>query len=170
MQSDTTQKMPAYSAKHPFPNKNATILCHCEERSDVAILKPLVWHPETKHGGTKRQNPKEFDPSRRDTTTALLGKRHFTRASARISHASAYFTRSKIVFHCAALPCFVPGCRLVPFQIAASGIENALLAMTKSIGFAGKRNDLRNEMYERQCEAITRKKMTAKTKTSVSQI
>ena len=44
------------------------------------------------------------DPSRRDTTSALLWKRHFARAQARISHASAYFTRSKIVFHRAASP------------------------------------------------------------------
>ena len=38
-----------------------------------------------------------------------------------------------------ALPCFVPGCRLVPFKIAASGAR-ALLATTKSAGFEGKRN------------------------------
>ena len=43
-----------------------------------------------------------FDPSRRGATTALLRKHHFTRASARISRASASFTRSKIVFHRAA--------------------------------------------------------------------
>ena len=72
-----------------------------------------------------------FDSSRSDTTSVLLWKRHFTRASARISHASASFTRSKIVFHCAALPCLVPGCRFVPFKIAASGAR-ALLAMTQN--------------------------------------
>ena len=33
-----------------------------------------------------------------------------------------------------ALPYFVPGCRFVPFKIAASGIENALLAMTNLVG------------------------------------
>ena len=47
--------------------------------------------------------PRIVDPSRRDTTTAPLRKRHFTRASARISRASASFTRSKIVFHRAAI-------------------------------------------------------------------
>ena len=65
-----------------------------------------------------------------------------------------------------ALPYFVPGCRLVPFKIAASGIENALLAMTKLVGFAGKRNDFRNGTFERRSAATLRKngrkKMTAK--------
>ena len=32
-----------------------TILCHCEERSDVAILKFEVWHPVAKHGSTKQE-------------------------------------------------------------------------------------------------------------------
>ena len=57
-----------------------------------------------------------------------------------------------------ALPCFVPGCRFVLSKIAASGIENALLAMTKSVGFAGKRNDFRNGTFERRCAATLRKK------------
>ncbi len=30
-------------------------LCHCEERSDVAILKSKVWHPVSKHGSTKQK-------------------------------------------------------------------------------------------------------------------
>ena len=38
-----------------------------------------------------------------------------------------------------ALPCLVPGCRLVPSKIAASGAR-ALLAMTNLAGFEGKRN------------------------------
>ena len=59
-----------------------------------------------------------------------------------------------------ALPCLVPGCRLVPFKIAASGAR-ALLAMTNLIGFAGKRNNFRNETFEKRCEATQRKKITA---------
>jgi hypothetical protein len=35
-------------------------------------------------------------------------------------------------------PCFVPGCHAFNFKIAASGIKNALLAMTIFAGFAGK--------------------------------
>ena len=38
-----------------FPNKNVPILCHCEERSDVAILKSKVWYPGTKHGSMKQE-------------------------------------------------------------------------------------------------------------------
>ena len=39
-------------------------------------------------------------------------------------------------------PYFVPGCRFVPFKIAAS---LSLLAMTNLVGFAEKRNNFRNE-------------------------
>ena len=44
--------------KRPFLNKNAPILCHCEERSDVAIFKPKARHPAPKHGSGKRRNSK----------------------------------------------------------------------------------------------------------------
>ena len=40
-----------------FSNITVSNLCHCEERSDVAILKPKVWHPMARHGGRNRQNP-----------------------------------------------------------------------------------------------------------------
>ena len=55
-------------------------------------------------------------------------------------------------------PRFVPGYRLVPSKIAASGIENALLAMTNLIGFAGKRNGFQNETLEKRCGATPRGK------------
>ena len=61
-------------------------------------------------------------------------------------------------FHCAALPCLVPGCRLVPSKIAASGIENALLAMTESVGFSKKRDSFQIEMFEKRCSATPCKK------------
>ena len=35
--------------------ENLPFLCHCEERSDAAILKPKAWHPVAKHGGTKQK-------------------------------------------------------------------------------------------------------------------
>ena len=35
--------------------ENLPFLCHCEERSDVAILKSKVWHPVAKHGSTKQK-------------------------------------------------------------------------------------------------------------------
>ena len=62
-------------------------------------------------------------------------------------------------FHCAALPCFVPGFRLAPFKIAASGAR-ALLAMTNLTGFAGKRNGFQNETLEKRRGAAPRKKAT----------
>ena len=46
---------------------------------------------------------------------------------------------------------FVTGWQIVSFKIAASGVKNcALLAMTNLIGFAGKRNNFRNETFERR--------------------
>ena len=38
-----------------FSRKTCHYLCHCEERSDVAIFKPKAWHPVAKHGGTKQE-------------------------------------------------------------------------------------------------------------------
>ena len=38
-----------------FSNINVSNLCHCEERSDVAIYKPKVWHSAAKHGSTKQK-------------------------------------------------------------------------------------------------------------------
>ena len=111
-----------------------------------------------------------FKSSRSDTATVLLRKRHFTRANALHFPCAASFTRSKIVFHRAATlgrrpnfaaqhwPCLVPGCRLVPSKIAASGIENALLAMTESVGFSEKRDSFQIEMFEKRCGATPRKK------------
>ena len=110
-----------------------------------------------------------FDPSRRATPTRrFLGSaisRGRKTAFHMLQHISlarrANFTarpRSLWLYIIAqALPCLVPGCLLVAFQIAASGIENALLAMTKSVGFAGKRNDFRNETFDTRCRAIPRK-------------
>ena len=51
-------------------------------------------------------------------------------------------TRLKDEFHRAAPPRLVPGCRFVPFKIAAS---LSLLAMTNLVGFAEKRNSFWNE-------------------------
>ena len=122
-----------------------------------------------------------FESTRSDATTALLRKRHFTRANALHFPCAASFTRSKIVFHRAATlgrrpnfaaqhwPCLVPGCRLVPSKIAASGIENALLAMTESVGFSEKRDSFQNEMFEKRCSAAPRKNDRIQQKASVFQ-
>ena len=49
------QKNSRINEKRSFPNKTAPILCHCEERSDVAILKFEVWHSVAKHESTKQE-------------------------------------------------------------------------------------------------------------------
>ena len=67
----------------------------------------------------------------------------FTRSKI-VFHCKAIFACSKGNFHCAALPCLVPGCRLAPSKIAASG-ASALLAMTNFVGFSGKRDSFWNE-------------------------
>ena len=38
-----------------YPNKYVPILCHCEERSDVAIFKPKARHPVAKYGAPARR-------------------------------------------------------------------------------------------------------------------
>ena len=110
-----------------------------------------------------------FESSRSDTTTSLLRKRHFTRAQACISRAQhlslaqrANFTAKlyslarSTTFTAQPRPYLVPGFRLVPSKIAASGAR-ALLAMTSLIGFAGKRNGFQNETFEKRCGAAPRK-------------
>ena len=105
-------------------------------RAAVAILKPKAWHPVAKHGSTKQQNPQISDhhgatPQRRFSGSAISRGRTpafpvrsiFHTVKGRISRRS--HTRLKDEFHCAALPRLVPGCRLVPSKIAASGAKNA---------------------------------------------
>ena len=98
-------------------------------RAAAAIFKPKVWHPVAKHGSGNRQNPEILNrhratPQRRFSGSAISrGRSIFHTIKDRISRRS--HTRLKDEFHCAALPCFVPGCRLVPSKIAASGAKNA---------------------------------------------
>ena len=149
--------------KH-FGNKNGRFYCKtyhfrviARPQSGRGNLKVIDVESRSEARERKTTKSPNSDPSRRDTTTALPRTRHFTRAQARISHASVSFTRSKIVFHCAALPCLVPGCRPVPSKIAASGAR-ALLAMTESVGFSKKRYSFQNEMFEKRCRAAPHKK------------
>ena len=145
--------------------QNLPFLCHCEERSDVAIFKPKAWHPAAKHGSTKQQNPEILNrrgatPQRRFSGSAISRGRTpafpvrsiFHTIKGRISPRS--HTRLKDEFHCAALPRLVPGCRLVPSKIAASGIENALLAMTNFVGFLEKFGRIQIEKFQIRRESI----------------
>ena len=134
----------------------------------MAIFKPKVWHPVAKNGSTKQQNPQISDrrgatPQRRFSGSAISRGRKFAFLVRSIFHtikdriSRRSHTRLKDEFHRAALPRLVPGCRLVPSKIAASGIENALLAMTESVGFSEKRDSFQNETFEKRCGAAPRK-------------
>ena len=105
-----------------FVFKNVPFLCHCEERSDVAIFKPKVWHPVARQGSTRREEIPITGTAKRAIPPSPLSPPHFQIPVRSVSS------------------CLVPGCRFVPSKIAASGAR-ALLAMTKSAGFAGKQNN-----------------------------
>ena len=141
-----------------------------------------MWNPVAKHGSRKRQNPRISNrrgatPHRRFSGSAIsrgrkpafhmrqylsLGQRsNFT--------AQPYSLARRPNFTAQRWPCLVPGCRLVPSKIAASGIENALLAMTESVGFSEKRNSFQIEMFENRCRAAPRKNDCIQQKASVFQ-
>ena len=105
----------------------------------MAIFKPKAWHPVARHGSTRREEIPITEAARRAVPPGPLSPSHFQIPVRSVSSG------------------FVPGCRFVPFKIAASGAR-ALLAMTKLTGFVGKRNGLRNETFERQCGAAPRRK------------
>ena len=109
----------------------------------VAILKFEAWHPGTKHGSTKQ----EEIPITKDMDSRLHS------ASSLFIIYGSVLLRAAIVRSGMANR-FVKDCRV--------GRKScALLAMTRLIGFAGKRNNFRNETFERRCGAIPRKKTTA---------
>ena len=94
----------------------------------VAILKLKAWNPVAKHGSTRREEIPITEAAKRAIPPSPLSPPHFQIPVRSVSS------------------CLVPGCRLVPSKIAASGAR-ALLAMTKSAGFAGKRNNFRSEKF-----------------------
>ena len=123
------KKYPQKMKNVRFPNKNVPILCHCEERSDAAILKFEVWHPAAKHGSTKQEGSpitKKGDSLRRFAASLFIyGSVSFRATIVR----SGMANRS------------VKDCRV-------GRKKCALLAMTSLVGFAGKRNNFRNETIE----------------------
>ena len=70
------KKRPHKTKNVCFPNKNAPIWCHCEERSDAAILKFEAWHPAPKHGSTKQKESlsQKMDLPRRSTFSLFLSR------------------------------------------------------------------------------------------------
>ena len=138
-------------------------------RAAVAILKPKVWHPVAKHGSGKRQDPQISDrhgatPQRRFSGSAISRGRkpafsvlqHLSLAQRANFTTKPYSLARSTTFTAQLWPCFVPGYRLVPSKIAASGAR-ALFAMTNLIGVAGKRNGFQNETLEKRCGAPPRK-------------
>ena len=156
----TPRKKTAYNKKRPFSKQNRPNFVSLRGAQRRGNLKAEGMASRSEAREQKTAESPNFESTRSDATTALLLKRHFTRAQARISHASVSFTRPKAEFHCAALPCLVPGLRLVPSKIAASGIENALLAMTESVGFSEKRDSFKAKCLKNDA-ARHRAKMTA---------
>ena len=130
--------------KH-FGNKNGRF--YCKTYHFCVIARPQSGRGNLKAEGMasrgeaperKTTKSRIVDPSRSNTTAALLRKRHFTRAQACISRAQylshgqrSYFTAQPYSlarrpnFAAQLWPCSVPGCRLVPSKIAALGAKNA---------------------------------------------
>ena len=117
----------------------------------VAIFKPKVWHPVTKHGSTKQ----EENPYHKNMDSLLHS------ASLLFTYGSVSFRSTIVRFGMANRS--VKDCRV--------GRKNcALLAMTNLVGFAGKRNDFRNERLKDDAERHRAKNDRIKQKTSVFQI
>ena len=95
----------------------------------MAILKLAAWHPVARQGSTRRAEIPITEAAKRAIPPSLLSPPHFQIPVRSVSS------------------CFVPGCRLIPFKIAASDAR-ALLAMTKSAGFVEKRNRFRSEKFQ----------------------
>ena len=133
-------KTPASGQNRPFSKQKRPDLVSLRGRiAAVAILKFEVWHPAPKHGSTKQEEV----PITKNMDSPLHS------ASSPFIYGSVSF-RSTIVRYGMANR-FVKDCRV--------GRKScALLAMTRLIGFAGKRNNFRNETFERRCGATPRKK------------
>ena len=97
----------------------------------MAIFKPKAWHPVARQGSTRREEIPITGTPKRAIPPSPLSPPDFQIPVRSVSS------------------CFVPGCRLVPFKIAASGAR-ALLAMTNLIGFVGKQNGFLNKTFEKR--------------------
>ena len=84
-------------------------------RAAVAIFKPKAWHPVARQESTRREEIPITEAAKRAIPHSPLSPPDFQIPVRSVSS------------------CLVPGRRLVPSKIAASGVR-ALLAMTKLIG------------------------------------
>ena len=169
MQSSTAQKGRIQQKASVFQAKPSQFRVIARPPCGRGNLKAEGMASRSEARERKTTKSPNFESSRSDTTTALPRKRHFTRAQARISHAQHISHDQRSYFTAQRWPCLVPGCRFVPPKIAASGIENALLAMTESVGFSEKRDSFQNEMFEKRCGAAPRKNDRIQQKASVFQ-
>ena len=110
-----------------FPNKDVSNMCHCE-----AAARP--WQSLSQRYGIPWRSTGV------ETKTAALSQNHEIRCFVSLPLSFRVLFRS-------VQPYFVPGCRFVPFKIAAS---LSLLAMTNLVGFAEKRNNFWSETFERR--------------------
>ena len=157
----------AYNKKRPFSKQNRPNFMSLRGAQRRGNLKAEGMASRSEARERKTTESPNSDPSRRDTTTALARKRHFTRAQAHISHASVSFTRSKIVFHCAALAVPRSG-------MPSRSVKDCRVGRTRpprndiTEGFVGKWNGFRNEKFEIIAERYhaknNREKITAKMK------
>ena len=116
-----------------------------------------MWNPVAKHGSGKRQKPQILIRPAGTPPRRLLGSA-ISRGRKPAFHMLQYLSHDqRSYFTAQPQPCLVPGCRLVPSKIAASGAR-ALLAMTESVGFSEKRDSIQNEIFEKRCGATPRKK------------
>ena len=104
--------------------------CHCEEQSDAAIFDGTNRHPGTKHGKTEQNGMR-----------STFGTNTFCFLSCLVSCLHTSFRDP------------IPSTLRLPRR----ALKCALLAMTNLVGFAGKRNNFRNETFEKRCGAIPRK-------------
>ena len=141
-----------------FPQKRLKSVSLRGRSAAVAIFKPKAWHPVAKHGSTKRHNP-EIVICRKATSHRCFSGSAISRGRKSAFHMLQHLSLARRAnFTAQPRPCLVPGFRLVPSKIAASGAKCALLAMTNLVGFVGKRNNFRNGTFEKRCRAAPCKK------------
>ena len=133
------KKYPQKMKNVRFPNKNVPILCHCEERSDAAILKFEAWHPVAKHGSTKQ----EKIPITKNMDSLLHS-------------ASSLFIYDSVSFRAT----------IVRYGMTNRSVKDCRVGRTrpprndKTDRFCGKTEQFPERTFEKRCGATPRKKCT----------
>ena len=129
--------------------ENLPFLCHCEARSDVAILKSksqrygIPCRSTGARSKKKSLSQKTWDSLRRFASSFFISRFRF----ATCNHSSFRDGKS------------------FRLRLPRRAQKCALLAMTNLVGFAEKQSNLRNETFERRSRALPpRKKQPQKMK------